>query len=389
MRVARVHGRAESSGEAGTPALSRRAALCVYRDVARTGKRLDAFAGIGVALVACAALLLLPAAGRPPTQAPVPVDLAWPQAKRAAVAADLPDGTTYAPGLFLDSSLSIGSAPSVDGTSLRLLRVPANGPVQEIRRLPQKSYPSFTGITASGDMLVWVERTGGAPAQLWIGSVQYGRPRLLTRDVGDIQFTKSEDDLVIGPGRVYWAATGPAGATDVRSVALTGGAVTHRAEAGDWALSTWPWLVNGRTETGGATRLRNLLTGQDKPLVAAPHGITRCSPTWCRVAGLDSRGTYIELMHIDGAHRERIGDTTMAAVLTDPVPLGRFEIIGKINDNTALTNHVQLIAYEIATKRFVMLSPDAFDIDYRAGVLWWSTGNDSFVRHALDLRTVR
>ena len=52
-------------------------------------------------------------------------------------------------------------------------------------------------------------------------------------------------------------------------------------------------------------------------------------------------------------------------------------------------NHIQLIAYEIATRRVVVISPDAFDVNYRAGVLWWSTGNDDgFIRHALDLRTV-
>jgi hypothetical protein len=37
----------------------------------------------------------------------------------------------------------------------------------------------------------------------------------------------------------------------------------------------------------------------------------------------------------------------------------------------------------------VEINPDASSVAYRAGVLWWSTGSqDSFLRHAVDLRTV-
>jgi hypothetical protein len=357
--------------------------------VSRIAQRLTPLAGIGVALAACAALLVLPAAGRRPSQVPVPVALAWPQAKRAAVAADLPDGTAYEPGLFLDAGTSVGSAPTRDGKSQRLVVLGANGSVREIRRLPQRSFPSFSAITAAGDMLVWVEQTNRGPTQLWAASLRHGRPRLLTAGVGDIQFNKSEYDLVVAAGRVYWVASGRAGMTVIRSVALSGGPVADRPEPGNWKLSAWPWLVNGVTETAGATRLRNMLTGRDQAVAPTTRGTARCGPVWCRVTSLDSEGTSIDLMHTDGTGRERIGDTTMAAVLTDPAPLGRFEIMGKIDTNTELTNHVQLIAYEIATRRLVVISPDAFDVTYSAGVLWWSTGNDdSFVRHALDLRTV-
>lgn len=357
--------------------------------MSRLAHRLGSLSGVGVALAACAALLVLPAAGRRPSQAPVAVDLAWPQAKRAAITADLPDGTAYQPGLFLDANTSVGSAPTRDGKSVRLVLVRSGGPVQEIQRLPQRRYPSFSAFTAAGDVLVWVERTNPGPSQVWTASLRHGRPRMLAGNAGDIQFDDSEDDLVIAAGRAYWVVTGAAGVTDVRSVALTGGAVADRAEPGDWKLSSWPWLVDGVTETAGATRLRNLITGRDEPVAPASHGTVRCSPAWCRVARLESGGTFVNLMRPDGSHREPIGDATMTAVLTDPAPLGRFEILGKIDANTALTNHVQLIAYEIATRRLVLISPDAFDMHYRAGVLWWSTGNnDSFIRHALDLRTV-
>jgi hypothetical protein len=97
----------------------------------------------------------------------------------------------------------------------------------------------------------------------------------------------------------------------------------------------------------------------------------------------------VELMRPDGSHRERIGGDDMAGAISDPVVLDRFEIMAQIGANTQLTNHVQLMAYELATRRQVVISPDAFDIAYRAGVLWWSTGtDDNFIRHAVDLRTV-
>ena len=104
---------------------------------------------------------------------------------------------------------------------------------------------------------------------------------------------------------------------------------------------------------------------------------------------MKSGGTAVELMRPDGSHRQKIGGDDMAGAVSDPVVLDRFEIMAQIDNNTQLTNHVQLIAYELATRRQVVMSPDAFDVAYRAGVLWWSTGTDAaFVRHAVDLRTV-
>jgi hypothetical protein len=351
--------------------------------------RLPRLAGVGAALAASAALLLLPPAGRRVKQVPVAVELAWPKAGRAVLAADLPDGTAYEPGFFVDAGTSVGSAPTRDGKALRLVLRRADGSVREIRRVPQTLFPSFSAITAAGGALVWVEQTNRGPGQLWTAGLREGAARRLTADVGQIAYNQSDDDLVVAGGRVYWTAAGVAGVTDVRSVPVAGGAVTTRAEAGDWKLSTWPWLVNGVTDATGATELRNLVTGQDKNVTSTVRGIARCGPDWCRVARLEADGTAIDLMRPDGSGRRRIGDTTMATVLSDPAPLDRFEVMGRIGTNTELTNHVQLVAYEIATRRLVVISPDAFDVDYRGGVLWWSTGNaDAFVRHALDLRTV-
>ncbi|MEV6851278.1 hypothetical protein [Actinoplanes sp. NPDC051411] len=351
--------------------------------------RLRGPAGIGTALVAAVALLVLPAAGKQPVPAPAAMDLAWPQVKHAALAATLADGTAYEPGLFLTADTSIGTAPSKDRKSMRLLEHRPTGPDVLIRKLPQKGYPSFSAITAAGDTLVWIERVGSGPPSIWTSGLRRPAPRRLTADAGDVQSDQSTFDLVIAGGQVYWTASGAARVTEVRSVALSGGPVSVRPEPGDWKLTAWPYLVNGVTETTGTTAIRDLRTGRDQAVRGNDRATTRCSATWCEVVGGTTGGTTVELMRPDGSHRQKIGGDDIAGAISDPVVLDRFEILAQIDDNTQLTNHVQLIAYELATRRQVVLSPDAFGIAYRAGVLWWSTGTDAdFVRHAVDLRTV-
>jgi hypothetical protein len=352
--------------------------------------RLRGPAGLGTALLAAVVLLVLPAAGKPANPAPAPMDLAWPKAKHAALTATLTDGTAYEPGLFLTADTSVGTAPTKDHQWVRLLEHRSNGSVVLIHRLPQRGYPSFTAVTAAGDTLVWIENRAQGPSSVWTSSLQRPAPRLLTADAGDVQSDQSTYDLVIAGGQVYWTAAGAAGVTQVRSVALTGGPVTVRPEPGDWKLSVWPYLVNGVVETTGTTVIRNLLTGQDRAVRSTARATTRCSPTWCQVDAVDKHGALaVELMRPDGSHREQIGGDDMASAITDPVVLDRFEIMAEIDNNTQLTNHVQLIAYELKTRRQVVISPDAFDVAYRAGVLWWSTGTDNdFIRHAVDLRTV-
>jgi hypothetical protein len=351
--------------------------------------RLRGPAGIGTALLAAVALLVLPAAGKQPVPAPVAMDLAWPQVKHAALAATLADGTAYEPGLFLTADTSVGTAPSTDRRSVRLLEHRPTGPDLVIRRLPQKGYPSFSAITAAGDTLVWIERTGSGPSSIWTSSLRRPAPHRLTADAGDVESDQSTYDLVIADGQVHWTASGATGVTQLRSVALSGGPVTVRAEPGDWKLTAWPYLVNGVTETTGTTAIRDLRTGLDRAVRADDRATTRCSATWCEVVGGTTGGTNVALMRPDGSHHQQIDGDDIAGAISDPVVLDRFEILAQVDNNTQLTNHVQLIAYELATRRQVVLSPDAFDVAYRAGVLWWSTGTDAaFIRHAVDLRTV-
>ena len=342
------------------------------------------------ALAASAALLVAPLAGH---NQPVPlqsVAQVWPNARHAVVTADLADGTSYQPLLFFTATDSVGSAPTKDGKALRLLIRHADGSLRQLRRLPTGADPSFPAVTVAGGLLVWAESTAGGHQELWSADLRGGPARRLTADTGDARFYQSQYDLVVAAGRVHWVAAGPGDTTQVRSVALTGGPTDVRNEPGTWAFTAWPWLSDGVVNSAGTTVLRNVTTGQDRPVPATARGVTACSPTWCQVVSLTKDGTpRIDLMHPDGSARRTIAGGAAATVIADVAVLDRYEVISQLTPTSELTGNVQLLLYEISTRRTVEVSPDAFSVAYRAGILSWSTGTQqSFIRHALDLRSL-
>ncbi|MFI5937565.1 hypothetical protein [Actinoplanes sp. NPDC051494] len=351
-------------------------------------RRLRGSAGLIAALAAGALLLALPPAAPGRAAAPSSLALAWPAASKATLPATLPDGTAYEPALFLDAGTSVGTAPSADGTSLRLLKRGADGRTQVLRSLPAAQNPSFQSPAAGADgLLAWFERTDAGGLRLWAADPT---AHLVTADVGQVRFYRSENDLSIAEGRLRWVALGAANVTELRSAAPGGGPVEVRTEPGSWRLAGWPWLVDGVTSTTGATTLRNVTTGTDVPITGTRKAATDCSPAWCQVVSLDEDGySRIELMRPDGSERVDVAGDTAATEIIDVAPLGRFQVFVTIGANSELTGNAQLLVYEIATHRTVRISPDAGQIAYRNGVLSWSTGNlDTFVRHSLDLRTV-
>jgi hypothetical protein len=197
---------------------------------------------------------------------------------------------------------------------------------------------------------------------------------------------------VIAEGRVHWVAAGPGNDTEVRSVAVGGGSVEVRDEPGDWALSAWPWLVDGITSGVGATMLRNITTDGTRPVPTSNAGVTACSPDWCQMVSPIRNGeARIEIMHPDGSDRRTAAEGATTTVIADVVVLDRFEVVAQQTATSGLTGGIQLLVYDVKARSTIEVSPDAFGVSYRTGVLWWSTGSQqsqSFLRHALDLRTV-
>ncbi|WP_433366717.1 hypothetical protein ACQPZX_38275 [Actinoplanes sp. CA-142083] len=353
------------------------------------GKR--RLASLGVALAAAGTMLFAPAAGRGAEAAPVNARVAWPGAQRGVMTAALGDGTLFEPAVFVDAKQAVGTALTADGKTMRLLLRRADGTARSLRTLPMSQNPSFESATIDGQTLVWAESTK-AGEDLWTADLRDGRPpRRLTADLGDARFYQSQYDLVVAEGRVHWVAAGAGDTTEVRSVDLRGGGpVEVRQQPGTWALSAWPWLIDGLTAAAGTTRLRNLTTGETRAVPAHRRGVTACSPVWCQVVAFDKDGyPRIDLVRPDGEDRRKVADGTAATVIADPAVLDRFEIFSQQTGNSDLTGHVQLLAYKIDTRTVVEISPDATDVSYKNGVLWWSTGTqEDYVRHSLDLRSV-
>ncbi|GIE48597.1 hypothetical protein Ani05nite_21310 [Amorphoplanes nipponensis] len=356
-------------------------------------RRLPALAGLGVALAAGAALLVYaPHDPAPAPAARVPLATAWPGAQRAELPGNLRDGPLYHPGLFLDARTSVGTAPSPDGTAERLVLRGADGAVRELRRRPLSTNPDFSAFATAGDDLAWVESADGGATELWTAKTSGGPARRLTTDTGNAVFFGSQWDLVLAGGRVHWAAAGPGGepTTEIRSVALTGGAVAVREEPGSWALTAWPWLTDGGGDQAGTTRLRNTETGRDTPVETSGPELITCAPAWCRVLVMNGDGlARIDLMHPDGSARRRIAGGAAGAAVPDVAVLDRFELLSETAPDSDLTGTAGLLVYDIKADRTVDVTPAADGVFCRNGVLWWATGDqDSLAWHTLDLRTV-
>jgi hypothetical protein len=347
---------------------------------------------LSASLAASVALLVLPSVGSKPPVPPTPASLAWPHVQRDTIGARLADGTTFQPAIFLDAHTAVGAATSVDKRAQRLVLVRADGSQQSLRAVPVAEQATFGNFAVAGDTLAWAESSSGGQVQLWAVNLRDGRPaRLLTAEVGSPVFDTSQYDLVITDGRLYWAAlsSNQPGATEIRSVALIGGSVDVRREPGSWKLSRWPWLVPDSGDQNATEVLRNLDTHQT---IAAPdvgRSMVSCSPTWCQVAALTSKGYRISVMHPDGSARRQLTDGSAIPAVVDVVPLDRFALLVQVGALSDQTGTRELLAADLAAGRTVEISPDARNIAENNGVLWWATGTiDAPMWHALDLRTV-
>lgn len=356
-------------------------------------RRLPALGGLAVALAAGGALLVFaPEGAKPVPAARVALATAWPGAQRADLPGNLADGPLYHPGLFLDARTSVGTAPTPDGGVERLLVRNADGSVRELRRRPLSANPEFGSFAVAGDDLVWTESADGVATEIWTAKTTGGPARRLTADTGNAVFFGSQWDLVLADGRVHWAAAAPEGeqVTEIRSVALAGGAVAVHREPGTWALTAWPWLTDGGGDQAGTTRLRNLATNRDTAIETSGTELVTCAAVWCRVLVMNGDGlARIDLMHPDGSARQRVAGSAATAAITDVAVLDRFEILSETGPDSDLTGTAGLLIYDLRARRTIDVSPAVDGTFSRNGVLWWATGDqDSLVWHTLDLRTV-
>ncbi|HEX8629408.1 MAG TPA: hypothetical protein VF755_14680 [Catenuloplanes sp.] len=357
-----------------------------------------ALAALVVALLGAVALLVpAPSDRTPPAPVPVTAAQVWPAAQRGELPGSLPDGPAYSPVLFLDARASIGTAPSPDGTTLRLLLRNADATLRELRRLPMDRTPQYGGVTLADSQLAWAESVtdpkGRARTEVWAADLRSGAaPRRLATDTGAVAFFNSQYDMTVVDGQLYWVAVGPGDepVTEVRSVPLTGGKVTVRTERGAWALSRWPWLTSAGSGQSGPVQLRDLQNRRDVTIDAAPSELVTCSPTWCRVLVLSGDGpARIDLMRPDGGDRQRMAGNTVTAAVIDVALHDRFEVLSQAGPVTAPASSQQLFVYDVTRRQTVDIAAGVGMVLCRAGVLWWSTGeDDALVWHTIDLRTV-
>jgi hypothetical protein len=366
--------------------------------------RLPALISLTVALVAAGVFL----AGSPPRQstsasaadAPsVPaVAQVWPKARPSDAPGLLADGTAYTPLLYLDPQTSVGFAPTPDRTAVRVLTRTDAGQPRELHRAAATRNPQFAGLVATGDDVVWAESTadnaGRAETRVWKADWRAGAPAVpLTADTGDAIFFNSQYDLVVADGRVYWAAAARNAQviTEVRSVALTGGAVQVRNVPGAYSLSAWPWLVSAGSGQAGPVNLYDLTGNRTVPVPAAPTELLTCTPVWCRVLVISGSGgpARVDLMRIDGSARRRMAGAQASAATADVALLDRFEILTQNSSTGSAASSQQLMLYDAASDRTVLVSQGVGQVSARGGILHWSTGdNETLVWHALDLRAL-
>lgn len=317
----------------------------------------------------------------------------WPSAKVVTVASQLPDGTSLQPQLVLDSGSVVGIATSPDLTSSRLVIRAGDGAVRSLHALQGQQGSTVAALAVAADQLYWLELSDGDGERittLWRAGLAGGPTVLLATDHSDLLYYDSAYDLQVVDGRALWAAAGAQGGGEVRSVPLAGGAVSVRALDRLFALTAWPWVTSSAGSTPGDVELLNLQTGQRRAVRAGPSEILTCTPVWCRVTTLVNRGQSLtfEVEHLDGADRQKIGNTSLTPLNTDVGLLDRFEVLASTVSSNASGYAQNLWLQDLRAGRAVLLDDTVTaTVGSRGAFLWWSTGNNETVAwHILDLR---
>jgi hypothetical protein len=352
---------------------------------------------IGLALATGALLLLdplTPSSEKDPAGTRLKVARlteSWPHARVVKSPARLADGVPYTPLSYLDAGTSLGTAPTSDGTAVRLLLRGQTGEPKELRRIAIDRSPKFSAFAIDGEWVHWVELTGAARS-LWRADVRTGTaPVPLTSDTGEMLFRDSQYDLVVGEGKVHWVAAAPGDdrVTEVRSVPVAGGMVTTKRVDGKASLSAWPWLiVTG--DAGSPVQLRNLSTGATVRPPVGINEVVSCSASWCRaiIVAQDGAIRRFDLMRPDGSQRRQVAAAEVTAAVVDVAILDRFDLVSYLPDPSVM-RPAQLLLYDLRSATFTLISEAAVSVGTGNGVLWWSEpGKQAGDSYALDLRTL-
>jgi hypothetical protein len=334
-----------------------------------------------------------PASASPAASGPPALAAVWPGAKPFTIPASFPDGSTYTPTVVVDAGTSIGTATSSDGQRTDLAVVPAGGPPRVLQSQSVNDGGSFDGVTVTAERIYWMhtlsDSNGKAHVTLWSAARSGGQAVQVTADTGAPVFYGSRYDVQQVGDRLYWAAARPdrPDQTELRSVALTGGAVTVRVLDGAWSLSAWPWLVTAPGAAGTPMRLHNLGTGAVTQVNVPANRQAACSPTWCRIVPDRAGGSETDLLRPDGSDRRVIGDSGAAAIDSDVALLDRFEVLMSVKPSNTQITVSRLALYDITAKRSVVVENAATNAGGRGDFIWWATGdNETLAWHGLDLR---
>ncbi|MEV8513655.1 hypothetical protein [Dactylosporangium sp. NPDC051484] len=288
----------------------------------------------------------------------------------AVFSARLPDGAEYTPLFYAAAAVSVGAAPTPDGSADRLILRDRGGD-RELRRVPRDRFAQFLGFTATDGVLYWAESAanpdGTYETRVWRVPLDgSAAPASLTADTGAVVFFDSEYDLVVADGRLHWVAAPPddGARTELRSVALTGGRVTTASFEGRFRHTAWPWLLS--VDDQAPLVLANPQTGEQRIITRAAAESVVCTPAWCRSMVQPGDRHIYDVMRPDGTARRRVPGA-LTAVTIDNALAGRYEIFTEAQGAT-----VHLVAYDIDAGAIRRLGTDIGVITARAGVVWWA-----------------
>jgi hypothetical protein len=334
-----------------------------------TWRRARPLIALAAALAAAGWLLTVVESSSPPTSVPMQQAASASPPPAVSISGKLADGSEYTPLFYADAATSVGTASSAGADDRLVLRSPAGE--RELRRIARDRYPQFLGFTAADRVLYWAESAalpdGTYETRLWRAPLDGSAPPAsLTADTGAAVFFDSEFDLVVAGGRLHWIAAPPddSARTELRSVALTGGAVTTTSFEGRFRHTSWPWLLS--VDEQAPLVLANPETGERRTVTRAAAESVVCTPAWCRsMVQAGDRHLY-DVRHPDGTARRRVpGDLT--AITVDSAVAGRYELFTELN-----AGQVRLVAYDLDSSSMRILSPSIGVTSARAGVVWWA-----------------